>query len=174
MALVFGLLCYLTASPNESTAFTWMMSISGLSSIFVWGAICLTHIRFRRALKAQGRSTDELTFVATSGVIGSYWGVFLNILILIAEFWYSLFPTDKPDAYNFFENYLSAVVFVFCFIIFLVWKKCRVQLFIRAKDIDLDTGRRVEDWDLLRQEIEEERAYLASKPFYYKIYKFWC
>lgn len=98
----------------------------------------------------------------------------MNVLILMAEFWFSLFPTNKPDAYNFFENYLNAVVLVFFFLIFLVWKKFKVTFLVRAKDVDLDTGRRVEDWDLLMQEIEEERAYIASKPFYYKLYKMWC
>ncbi|GAV28490.1 hypothetical protein PMKS-001961 [Pichia membranifaciens] len=174
IALAFGLLCFLAASDKEAVAFAWMMAISGLSSVFTWMSICFTHVRFRRALQLQGRSTKELSFVALSGVWGSLWGVLLNVLILMAEFWFSLFPTNKPDAYNFFENYLNAVVLVFFFFIFLVWKKFKVTLLVRAKDIDLDTGRRVEDWDLLMQEIEEERAYIASKPFYYKVYKMWC
>lgn len=40
--------------------------------------------------------------------------------------------------------------------------------------IDLDTGRRVEDMELLKQEIAEEKAYIATKPFYYKLYHMWC
>ncbi|KAG0676006.1 glyceraldehyde-3-phosphate dehydrogenase 1, partial [Pichia californica] len=168
ISLAFGLLCYLAASDKQAVAFAWMMAISGLSSIFTWGSICFTHVRFRRALKVQGRDTNELTFTAMSGVYGSIWGVILNILVLIAEFWYSLFPTNKADAYNFFENYLNAVVLVFLFAVFLIWKKFNVIFLVRAKDIDLDTGRKVEDWDLLRQEIAEEKAYIASKPWYYQ------
>ncbi|KAG0688572.1 glyceraldehyde-3-phosphate dehydrogenase 1 [Pichia californica] len=174
ISFAFGLLCYLAASDKEAVAFAWMMAISGLSSIFTWGSICFTHVRFRRALHVQGRGTNELTFTAMSGVYGSIWGVILNILVLMAEFWYSLFPTNKPDAYNFFENYLNAVVLVFFFFVYLIWKKFRVTFLIRAKDVDLDTGRRVEDWDLLKQEIEEEKAFIASKPFYYRVYKMWC
>ncbi|KAG0688571.1 glyceraldehyde-3-phosphate dehydrogenase 1 [Pichia californica] len=174
ISLAFGLLCYLAASDKQAVAFAWMMAISGLSSIFTWGSICFTHVRFRRALKVQGRDTNELTFTAMSGVYGSIWGVILNILVLIAEFWYSLFPTNKADAYNFFENYLNAVVLVFLFAVFLIWKKFNVIFLVRAKDIDLDTGRKVEDWDLLRQEIAEEKAYIASKPWYYRVYRVWC
>lgn len=174
ISLAFGLLCYLAASPKENVAFAWMMALSGLSSIFTWGSICLVHVRFRMALKAQGRTTDELTFTALSGVYGSIWGVLLNVLVLMAEFWTSLFPTNKADAYNFFENYLNAVVLVFFFFVFLVWKKFKVRLLIPVNEIDIDTGRKVEDWDLLRQEIAEEKAYIASKPFYYRLYKMWC
>lgn len=174
MSLLFGLLCYLAASPKQGIAFAWLMSLSGLSSIFTWGSICFTHIRFRMALKAQGRSTDELTFKSLAGVWGSVWGVVLNCLVLVAEFWVSLFPSDKADAYNFFETYLGAVVVVFFAVVFIVWKKFKVTLLISAKDIDLDTGRRVEDWDLLKQEIAEEQAYLASRPWWYRTYKTWC
>jgi amino acid transporter len=174
ISLAFGLLCYLAASPKQGVAFAWMMALSGLSSIFTWGSICFTHVRFRMGLRAQGRNTDELTFKSLSGVWGSVWGVALNCLILIAEFWVALFPTDKANAYNFFETYLNAIVLVFFFFIFLVWKKFKVTLLIKSTDVDLDTGRRVEDWDLLKQEIAEEKAYIASKPFYYRIYKTWC
>ena len=174
ISLAFGLLCFLAASPKEATVFAWMMAISGLSSIFTWGSICFMHVRFRMALKAQGRSTDELTFVALTGVWGSVWGTILNCLVLCAEFWVSLFPTNKADAYHFFENYLNAVVVVALVAFFLVWKKFNVILLVKSTEADLDTGRRVEDMDLLKQEIAEEKAYIASKPFYYKIYKVWC
>lgn len=62
VASAMGLLCFLAASDEQITAFGWMMAISGLSSIFTWGSICLSHIRFRRAWKVQGHSVDDLPF----------------------------------------------------------------------------------------------------------------
>ncbi|TID17679.1 hypothetical protein CANINC_003948 [Pichia inconspicua] len=175
VVFTFGLLCYLAASPKEATAFAWMMSISGLSSLFTWSSICIAHIRFRHALKSRGRDPkDELSFMALTGVWGSYWSVILNILILIAEFWVALFPTNKADAYSFFENYLNPIVLVFFMFIYFCMKKGRVQLVIPTSELDVDTGRKFEDMDLLRQEIEDEKLYIKSKPFYYKMYKFWC
>ena len=174
ISFLVGLLCYLAASPKHGVAFAWMMAISGLSSIFTWGSICFAHVRFRLALAKQGRNTDELTFKSMSGIYGSIWGASLNFLILIAQFWVSLFPTNKADAYNFFQNYLNAVVLVFFAFCFFVWKKFKIQLLTPLEDMDLDTGRRVEDWDLLKQEIAEEKAYIASRPFYYRVYKAWC
>ncbi|GMM27539.1 aromatic amino acid transmembrane transporter [Martiniozyma asiatica (nom. inval.)] len=178
ISLIFGLLCFLAASPKEAEAFAWLMALSGLSSIFTWGSICFAHWRFRRAMHVQGRGLDELSFTAISGIYGSVYGTILNILILVAEFWVSLFPMgESPSANAFFQNYLNAVVnilFMFIFIVIKFYKKEKIVWFIRAKDIDVVTGRRTEDLDIMKAEIAEEKAYIASKGFLYRVYKFWC
>ncbi|GME85927.1 hypothetical protein B5S28_g3262 [[Candida] boidinii] len=174
ITLGFGLLCYLAASPKQGEVFSWMLALSGLSSVFTWGSICVCHIRFRRALAVKGRGTDELPFTSQCGVIGSCFGALMNFLILIAQFWIALFPIgESPDAEVFFQSYLTLPVLILFIAIFFAWKR-DFTLFYRAKDIDIDTGRREVDIELLKQEIAEEKAFIASKPFYYRIYKFWC
>ncbi len=174
ISLVVGLLCYLAAYKNQATVFNWMLSLSGLSSIFTWGSICACHLIFRRALKVQGRGTDELSFVSQCGVIGSAFGVFMNCLILIAQFWVALFPIgEKANANSFFEVFLCVPILIVCYVFWLVYKK-DYKFFLDPKDIDIDTGRREIDIELLKQEIAEEKALIASKPLYYRIYRFWC
>lgn len=91
VALLFGLLAYINEAPTGSTIFTWLLALSGLSNFFTWGSICLAHIRFRYAwTKINGRSTDELPFASQFGVWGSYLGLMLNILCLIATFYTSV------------------------------------------------------------------------------------
>lgn len=171
---IFGLLSFIAASDKEGDVFDWLLALSGLSSLFTWAGILLCHIRVRRALAAQGRSTDELAFTAPTGVWGSIYGFVLIILLLAAQFWIALFPIgSSPSAYDFFLSYLSFPILIVFYVFHKVWKR-NWKLFIRAKDIDIDTGRREVDIDLLRQEIAEEKAYIASKPFYYRLYKFWC
>ena len=89
--LLFGLLAFVNEASTGSTFFSWLLSLSGLSYFFVWGSICLSHIRFRQGWKAQGHTLDELPFKAQFGVIGSYIGLFLNCIALIATFYTSLF-----------------------------------------------------------------------------------
>ncbi|GME70005.1 unnamed protein product [[Candida] boidinii] len=174
ITLAFGLLCFLAASPKQNDVFTWLLALSGLCTIFNWGSICFCHIRFRRALAIRGRGTDELAFTSQCGVIGSWFGVLMNVLILIAQFYVALFPIGaEPSAEGFFESYLTVPVLILFYVVYLVWKK-DFTFFIRARDIDIDTGRREVDLDLLKQEIAEEKAYIASKPFYFRFYKFWC
>ncbi|ODQ64128.1 amino acid permease [Nadsonia fulvescens var. elongata DSM 6958] len=169
---VFGLLCYLVASDKQGAAFTWMLALSGLSSIFTWGSVCLCHIRFRRAMKVQGRSLKELPFRSAVGVYGSWYGFILNCLVLSGSFWVAVWPIGRsPNAEAFFSSYLAAPVVLISYLGFKIWKRTP---FIRAKDMDIITGRREIDLDILAQELEEERACIRSRNFGYRLYKFWC
>ncbi|OWB74555.1 hypothetical protein B5S31_g4358 [[Candida] boidinii] len=174
ITLVVGLLCFLAASPKQAEVFTWLLALSGLSSVFTWGSICFCHIRFRRALAIRGRGTDELPFTSQCGTIGSWFGVLMNILILIAQFYVALFPIgDSPSAKGFFEAYLTVPVLIFFYVIYVAWKRDFTICF-RARDLDVDSGRREVDLELLKEEIAEEKAFIASKPYYYRAYRFWC
>lgn len=168
----FGLLCFLSASSKQQEVFDWLMALTGLSLIFTWGSVCLCHIRFRAALKKQGRSTDEIAFTSQVGVIGSWIGFIINILVLIAQFWIALFPIgESPDPSAFFQKYLAMpVVIVFYF----AWKIIKRSPFIQTHEIDLDTGRREMDLDALKVELREEKEYIASRPIWYRTYKWWC
>ncbi|GMG22364.1 unnamed protein product [Ambrosiozyma monospora] len=177
ISLTIGCLCFLSASDKQSEVFSWLMALSGLSSIFTWFSICLCHLRFRRALQVRQRSTDELAFTAILGVYGSYFGCFFNVFIFVLQFWTSLFPVGKkPHPKTFFSADLSFVVIICTYVCYSIYEiyKGNYILFIRAKNIDIDTGKRCPDVELLRQEVEEEKQRLAAKPFWYRAYKFWC
>lgn len=171
---IFGLFAFIAASSKQVEAFNWLLALSGLSSIFTWMSINVCHIRFRRALSYQGRTTAELPYVSQCGVWGSYYALAINFLVLVAQFWIALFPLRaEPNAYDFFLDYLGLPVILMSWFGYKVWKK-DWKLFIRAEDLDIDTGRINIDIDVLQQEIAEEKAQLAEKPFFVRIYKFWC
>lgn len=174
LAGIIGLICFISASDKQGEAFDWMMALSGLSSLFTWGSICACHLRFRYALKKKGRGTDELAYVSQAGIIGSIYGVVMNILVLVAQFWIALWPIGgKPEADTFFKAYLSFPIIIVFYLGHKIWKK-NWRLYIPVDEIDIDTGRRELDLDLLKQELAEEKAYLASKPFYYRLYHIFC
>lgn len=169
-----GILAFIAASPKEGEVFNWLLALSGLSSLFTWGGICLCHIRFRQALKAQGRSTDELTFVSPAGVWGAGWGFFMIFMMFVAQFYIAVAPIGaKPSAEAFFQSYLSFPIFIACYVGHKVYKR-NWKILISPKDMDIDTGRPDFDLELVRQENAEERAILASKPFWYRAWNFWC
>lgn len=169
---VFGLICFVSASSVQSQVFNWLLSLSGLSSLFTWSSICFCHMRFRRALRVQGRSTDELAFKSAVGIYGSLYGLILNILVLIAQFWVALFPIGgSPTPTSFFQIYLAAPIIIVFYIVYKIWFRTQ---FVRSQDMDLNTGRREIDFDLQHQELTEEREALKQKPFWYRIYSFWC
>lgn len=49
LQLVFGLLAFINLAPDGGTIFTWLLALSGLASFFIFGSICVAHIRFRMA-----------------------------------------------------------------------------------------------------------------------------
>lgn len=165
LSALLGLLGYLAASPKQGEAFNWMLALSGLSSIFTWGSICLAHIRFRSGWAKQGHSLDELAYKSQPGVIGSWLGFILNVVVLIAQFWVAVWPIGgKPDAETFFSIYLTVPV-VFAF--YVPYKLIYKTPFVRSADMDLVTGRREMDLDSL---LAEERAEQAAWPKWKKMY----
>ncbi|AOW05221.1 amino acid permease-domain-containing protein [Yarrowia lipolytica] len=176
VVLAFGLFSFIAAAGAETRneVFNWLLALSGLSSVFIWGSICAAHIRFRMALKYRGRGTDELSFVAGFGVWGSVIGVVLNCLVLMAQFWIALYPlgVKTPNASDFFQAYLAAPVILGFWIFWKIWK--RDGLFLLLKDLDIDTGRREPDLERVKAEMAEERYALSQKNFMYRLYNFWC
>lgn len=171
---LFGLLAFLSALSDEGTIFAWLSALSGMSSIFTWGSICFAHIRFRHALKVQGRDTSEIAFVSQAGVIGSYYGMILALLVIIAQFWVALWPIGgSPNVSNFFQDYLSVPVIAVFYLGHKFWKKSW-SWYIKAEDIDIDTGRRDLDLDLVKQELAEEREYFKTKPFWWRAWNTMC
>lgn len=173
-ASAFGLLAFLAASPAQDTAFTWMLALSGLSTIFTWGSICLAHIRFRQAWKLQGRTLDELAFRSQPGVFGSYLGFVFNVLVLAAQFWTGFAPvgyrenTPLENTANFFQAYLAAPIVLAFYIPYKLYFRTP---FMKLQDMDLQTGMRELN---LAELLAEERAEQATWPKWKKAYKFLC
>jgi len=171
-----GFLCYIVAAgPDTSTqAFNWMIALSGLAAIFTWASICLCHIRFRQAWKAGGHTLDELAFRSQAGLVGSYLGFILNILVLIAQFWTGFAPvgyaemTASERVENWFQVYLAAPLIIICYFGYKFTRKTSIK---RIKDIDIVSGRREMN---LKEILAEERAIQAKWPWWKKVYRTVC
>lgn len=173
----FGLLGFLVVSENQSTVFTWFFSICSLSSFFTWAAICYTHARFRWALSAQGRSLDEVAFVSPMGIWGSLSACVILLLIIVGEVWVSIWPTWNEGAASnltFWQNCLSMPLMIFLWLGYKIYSRSLGTFMVKLEDIDLDTGRRDIDVDLLKQEIADEKRIMQTKPLWYRTYRFWC
>ncbi|KAK3394125.1 amino acid permease-domain-containing protein [Podospora didyma] len=198
MASLVGLLSYLADLDQQSDVLNWLLAVSGLSSIFTWGSICLAHIRFRRAWFVKGHSLSELPFRSQAGVAGSWLGVIFNVVVLIAQFWIAAWPiptapagasssSAPPDTLgassssapaldaptptavqNFFLQYLCVPIVAVFYLGYKLWFRTSI---VRIEDIDIDTGRR--DFNLpilVAREIDE----MQSWPLWKKAYKFLC
>jgi len=168
--LLFGPLAYVNLTAASSEVFAWLLALSGLSTLFTWGSIMLCHIRFRKAWRVQGHSVEELPFRAMFGVWGSWIGLILVVLVLIAQAYIAIAPSGASlngaaAAKSFFEVYLALPVCIACYVVGYAWKRTTPQ---RAHEIDLDTGRKC--WYTVEQ-MREYRAELAAQPIHKKIYR---
>lgn len=159
--ILFGVIAFVSLSSDGPTVFTWLQAISGLATLFTWGSVCLAHIRFRKAWAYQGHTLDEIPFRAAGGIYGSYLGLFLCVIVLMAQFYSAIVAPPGEEgmatAKSFFQQYLAAPVILFFWFVGYVWKR---EGWIRTHQIDVDTGRREVDWD----EINAYRARIASYP----------
>ncbi|KAK2754929.1 amino acid permease [Colletotrichum kahawae] len=174
VASAVGLIAYLADLDAQDEVLDWLLAISGLSSVFTWASICLCHIRFRHAWRRRGHGLHELAFRSQVGVTGSYCGLVMNILVLIAQFWVGAFPVGWENeeaswvARNFFLRYAA---FPIVAIFYIAHKLYFRTTFIQTDAMDLTTGRR--DFNLgilVAQEEEEKRTW----PRWKRVYKFLC
>ncbi|KAK3376431.1 amino acid permease-domain-containing protein [Lasiosphaeria ovina] len=173
-----GLLAYLSDVKAQSVVFDWLLAISGLSTIFTWASTCLAHIRLRQAWSHRNRSLSDMAFRAQAGVVGSWIGLGINVLILIAQIWVAVSPIrDATDgarsaadmAENFFLQCMAVPVVLAFFVGHKLWYKTSP---VRVEDMDIDTGRR--DFGrlgIIKAQEEEERQLW---PRWKRIYRSLC
>ncbi|KAF4987654.1 hypothetical protein FGRMN_10245 [Fusarium graminum] len=162
--IAIGALGYISVDGEGTTVFIWLQALSGLAALFTWGSICLCHIRFRSAWKYHGHTLDEIPFKHVFGVWGSWLGLVLIVIVLIAQFYTAMTNIDGSlgTAEGFFQSYLALPVVIFFYIVGYVWKR---EGWRRIETIDVDTGRREHDWDT----INAFREQLANGPAWKRI-----
>lgn len=174
VAVALGLLAFLSDMQHRYPVLDWLLAISGLSTVFTWGSICLCHIRFRAAWARSGRSLEDVPFVSQVGVTGSYIGLALNCLVLVAQFWVGAFPVGwramplHQLLRNFFLKYMGVPII---FLFYLLHKLFYRTTYVRIGDMDVDTGRRDFNLPVL---LAQERAERANWPRWKRFYKFMC
>ncbi|KAF4552013.1 Amino acid permease-like protein 34 [Elsinoe fawcettii] len=82
-----GFLGYLNVTNKKGDIFNWLLALSGLSYFFVWGSICLAHIRFRKAWALQRGSIEVFPYKASFAE--SFFSAYLAapVVILLYFIW---------------------------------------------------------------------------------------
>ncbi|KAF9692358.1 hypothetical protein EKO04_009354 [Ascochyta lentis] len=167
--LGWGALGYMQISATGVTVFDWLVALSGLAALFTWGSICFAHIRFRKAWAYHGHTVDEIPFKAAGGVYGSWLGLAIIFLVLAAQFYTAISPigTSVGTAEQFFQSYLALFVVATFWVGGYFWKRAG---WLRTAQMDVDTGRRELDWDLINREREEMKSWPAWKRIIHRIF----
>ncbi len=104
------------------------------------GTIEVVHIRFRNGLKAQGQSIDKLPFKALWYPYGTYAALAANVFLIFFQ-GYTAFLTPF-SASNFVVSYILLPVFLMLLVGYKLWRNTKL---VKLEEMDIWTGRRVED-----------------------------
>ena len=140
VGLSTGLLAFIGTSPQADMVFSWILSFSGISSVFVWASICLAHIRFRQGWENQGYQVTQLPFRSPLGKAGSWYGLLFNLAVLLSQMWACAGPNDYTDSASiqlvgsFLAAYVYALVILFFYAGYKLWSR---SSFVRRSSMRL-------------------------------------
>lgn len=139
--LLGGGLAYLNVGNSAADVFTWLSNLTSLFTLFGWGMICLTHIRFRYAWTLQGRAAADLPWASWTYPFAAWWGLVSCIALIVLQFYLSVWPLGLPtEPQGFFANYISIIVIVACYLGARLYY--RGPWWVDARTVDLDASRR--------------------------------
>jgi amino acid transporter len=128
---------FLNVSKSAGTVFQYFVSLVTIFAVLNWMAILVSHISFRRGLKAQGISIKDLPYAGFGQPWGSYYALFMSCLILLFSGYDAFIPDFKSD--RFVLKYLGIVIFAINTVVWKFWKKTKR---VAPGEMDLVTGRR--------------------------------
>ncbi|CAK3859414.1 amino acid permease [Lecanosticta acicola] len=139
-------LCFGASYIGAGQLWTWLQNLVGVSNQLSWIAIGIASLRFRAALKAQGKE-HLLPYKNWTYPYGPWISVLLNVVLVLVQGWKSFAPWKPVD---FVSYYVELPIMGVMFVAWKVWKKTK---FVRLEEMDLVTDRY--DQELTVEEREE-------------------
>ncbi|KAG0164944.1 hypothetical protein DFQ28_009575 [Apophysomyces sp. BC1034] len=132
---VVGCLAFLTSLFGSGIVFNWLTNLTSVAGLITWVIISITHIRFRMGYVAQGRSLSALPYVAPLFPICDIFVIVVGTIIIFGQGYQKFIaPIDG-------KNVVAAYIgLIFGALLYFGHKIIRRPSFVRAADMDFDTG----------------------------------
>ncbi|KIK13602.1 hypothetical protein PISMIDRAFT_118633 [Pisolithus microcarpus 441] len=163
VSLCLTCLTFLTTIWGEGVVFTWLLNLTGMSALLVWGSIGVISLRFRIAYHAQGRSLADLPYVQPLFPILPIGVVLLAVLMFIAE-GYAAVKEQPFNPRNVVATYVGVTLYLLLYIGYVVYERLVLderQHIIPLLKVDLDTDavwKRGEGLQVRQRDIPERKA----------------
>ncbi|KAL4076475.1 amino acid permease, theoretically lysine-specific [Scleroderma citrinum] len=170
LSLAVACLTFLTTIWGEGVVFTWLLNLTGISALLVWGSIGVISFRFRAAYQAQGRSLDDLPYVQPLFPLLPIGVVVLALLMFIAE-GYSAAREQPFNVKNVVATYIGVVLYVTLYGGYMIYERHSLgkkQHLIPLLEVDLDTDAvwKHGEGSQVRKEAESQKPQWRSWPAY--------
>ncbi|KAF9226990.1 hypothetical protein BS17DRAFT_794360 [Gyrodon lividus] len=168
MSLAVSFLAFLTSIWGEGVVFTWLLNLTGISALLVWGSIGIISIRFRAAYKAQKRSLSDLPYTQPLFPLLPVGVILLSMLMFAAE-GYSAVEEQPFDAKNIVATYIGVAVYIILYVGYAAYERFSLgirQHFVPLLKADLQTdavwkdgdGQRIREQDELEEKALEDKV----------------
>ncbi|KAI0646950.1 dicarbixylic amino acid permease [Trametes meyenii] len=143
-------LVFLNVSSSSAKVFGWFVNLVSTFGAITWMCICYTHIRFMKALKAQGMSRNDLPYKAPFQPFGSWFALIATGIITIFKGFDTFIPFTKD---TFVTSYIGIPAFALFYGGYKIYYRSTL---IPSDKVDLVTGKREIDEEEERFNKEQE------------------
>lgn len=159
-----GCLAFLTSLFSSGVVFNWLTALPSVAGLIVWVTISITHIRFRMGMKAQGLSVSSLPYAAPFFPFGDIFVIIVGSIVIGGQGYQTFLPPIDPK--NCVSAYLSVM---FCIVLYFGHKLIKRPAFVKAMDMDFDTGTLQTDILSIKEEDIDEQVLPKWKRVWNKI-----
>lgn len=152
LSFAFSLLAYMTVSSSAKDIFNHFVNVVSLTGLLAWSCILIIHLRFMKALKAQGfnRKTD-LYYKSPLQPYGSYIALTICIIVIFIKN-FTVFIGDVFNYKTFITGYIVLPIFIIMYFGYKFYFKTSI---IPSDEVDLNTYRDVVDAEMERYNAED-------------------
>ena len=138
---LIGGLCFGASFIGAGDLWTWLQNLVGVSNQLSWIAIGIASMRFRRAVKLQGKE-HLLPFKNWTYPWGPCICIVLNCVLVLVQGWSSFSPAF--DAVSFVSYYIELPIMLVMYVAWKIIKRTRV-VELAEMDLETDTYERTGD-----------------------------
>ncbi|KAI0670483.1 dicarbixylic amino acid permease [Trametes maxima] len=143
-------LVFLNVSSSSAKVFGWFVNLVSTFGAITWMCISYTHIRFMKALKAQGMCRDDLPYKAPFQPYGSWFALIATGIITLFKGFDTFIPFTKD---TFVTSYIGIPAFLLFYGMYKIYYRSKL---IPSDKVDLVTGKREIDEEEERFNKEQE------------------
>ncbi|MCY9593314.1 amino acid permease [Paenibacillus chitinolyticus] len=120
-----GMFAFLASMFGDGVVYIWLLNASGMCGFIAWLGIAVSHYRFRRAYKAQGRDLRDLPYLAKWFPFGPIFALTVCIVVILGQN-YSAITESGVDWAGLIASYIGIPLFLIVWIAYKVKKKTKV------------------------------------------------
>ncbi|TPX34248.1 hypothetical protein SmJEL517_g03065 [Synchytrium microbalum] len=143
ISVLIACISFLGTVFGNGIVFAYLVNILGIASLLTWITICITHLRFRAAYKAQGFQLADLPFRTVTYPMNDIFAIVIGFLI-IAALIYAAVTSPFVDPYTYYDSSLYVGIPLFA-ILYIGHKLITRSPLVPLMEVDLVSDRFVDE-----------------------------